>query len=358
MKWLFPFGFILLCFQTISAQDAEVINLIPNGDFEDVKKLTANSCDIAPKVWQFSGARIVGDAAGKNCDFQIPDTLNIKGDYSAGLWLFNTDEYENPAEKSYREYLHIVLKEPLKPGQQYLVKLNALPFPTNIFANNSLGFYFSEGSTFTTDPLINLGISRAPQLIFPFEIGVEGTWVSHTFVFKPDREYTHLTIGNFFNNSKTRFQRIDPLNEKRTLQGGFYLLDNLELFEYDDEYIQEETPPVIIENIMSFQGVLFETGSTTITKDFSRELIRLSIFLIANQQKNITIVGHTDNSGAEALNKELSLQRSVAVKEFLISLSVQPNRIKTVGMGDKEPLKPNNSPENRAINRRVEIIID
>jgi outer membrane protein OmpA-like peptidoglycan-associated protein len=136
------------------------------------------------------------------------------------------------------------------------------------------------------------------------------------------------------------------------------LIDNLVLVESNEEFVYADTPPIIIDNKMSFEGVLFETGATKITQDFSRELIRLSIFLSANSQKDLTIIGHTDNSGEDSGNQQLSLQRSSAVKEFLVSLNIEPGRIKTIGKGSTEPLVPNSSTENRAKNRRVEIVIE
>ncbi|MFT6850688.1 MAG: hypothetical protein ACJATA_001503 [Sphingobacteriales bacterium] len=223
MKWLVPLGFILLFTQKISAQKADTLNLIPNGDFEEVtipKKL-GPFCKALPKIWQFSDADILSPNFDKRCTMRIPDSMRINGDYSAGLWLFNVDEYENPTEDPYREYLHVELKQPLIKGQNYALSLYVAPHAAAIFAINSLGFLFTNETTYSENALINSGISRAPQLIFPFIMSENGEWILHEFRLTATDTFKHLTIGNFFNNQKTQHKRIDPLNPKRNWEGGY-----------------------------------------------------------------------------------------------------------------------------------------
>jgi OOP family OmpA-OmpF porin len=69
----------------------------------------------------------------------------------------------------------------------------------------------------------------------------------------------------------------------------------------------------------------------------------------------IIVVGHTDNVGSTAANQRLSLQRAEAVKKYLVSKGIEPNRIYTEGKGPSQPIADNRTPEGRAKNRRVEI---
>jgi OOP family OmpA-OmpF porin len=69
----------------------------------------------------------------------------------------------------------------------------------------------------------------------------------------------------------------------------------------------------------------------------------------------IIAVGHTDSIGTEEYNQKLSVRRSNAVKDYLVSKGVEKNRIYTEGKGEKEPIASNKTAEGRAKNRRVEI---
>lgn len=71
----------------------------------------------------------------------------------------------------------------------------------------------------------------------------------------------------------------------------------------------------------------------------------------------IMLVGHTCNSGSEALNEELGLARAQKAKNYLVSLGVDPNRIDVESMGSRNPKYPNDTEANRAKNRRVEIMV-
>jgi OOP family OmpA-OmpF porin len=69
----------------------------------------------------------------------------------------------------------------------------------------------------------------------------------------------------------------------------------------------------------------------------------------------IIAVGHTDSVGKDAYNQKLSVQRSEAVKAYLVSKGIEKNRVYTEGKGEKQPVADNKTAEGRAKNRRVEI---
>ena len=69
----------------------------------------------------------------------------------------------------------------------------------------------------------------------------------------------------------------------------------------------------------------------------------------------IKITGHTDNTGSADYNMKLSLQRAEAVRDYLVSLGVDPNKMEVSGEGVTKPVADNSTPEGRAKNRRVEI---
>jgi outer membrane protein OmpA-like peptidoglycan-associated protein len=74
--------------------------------------------------------------------------------------------------------------------------------------------------------------------------------------------------------------------------------------------------------------------------------------------KRMVVEGHTDSQGSDRINQPLSLNRASAVRDYLVSRGVESDKITAIGMGSSRPLVDNRNAENRANNRRVEIIIE
>jgi outer membrane protein OmpA-like peptidoglycan-associated protein len=72
---------------------------------------------------------------------------------------------------------------------------------------------------------------------------------------------------------------------------------------------------------------------------------------------NILITGHTDNVGSASYNQNLSLQRAKSVQDYLINHGFHQGRVLVEGKGDNEPMIPNTSAQNQALNRRITIKI-
>lgn len=105
-------------------------------------------------------------------------------------------------------------------------------------------------------------------------------------------------------------------------------------------------------------AVLFETGKTTLLPIAQDKLRTVAKTLQdADQESKIVVVGHTDSRGSEENNSELSRARAQAVATFLGQNGLDPSRITSEGRGEAEPVASNDSPEGRANNRRVEIIV-
>ncbi|HET6148531.1 MAG TPA: OmpA family protein [Polyangia bacterium] len=76
-----------------------------------------------------------------------------------------------------------------------------------------------------------------------------------------------------------------------------------------------------------------------------------------DSDKRMVVEGHTDNRGSDRTNQPLSLNRASAVRDYLVSRGVASEKITAVGMSSSKPIADNNSAENRANNRRVEIVV-
>jgi outer membrane protein OmpA-like peptidoglycan-associated protein len=104
-------------------------------------------------------------------------------------------------------------------------------------------------------------------------------------------------------------------------------------------------------------GILFDTDKAELKPAAKTNLQSLATSLQNNPQTNILIVGHTDNTGSDAHNLDLSVQRAAAVKSYITANSVAASRLTIQGKGEAEPIADNNTVEGRAQNRRVELAI-
>jgi outer membrane protein OmpA-like peptidoglycan-associated protein len=105
-------------------------------------------------------------------------------------------------------------------------------------------------------------------------------------------------------------------------------------------------------------AVLFVTGQSTLLPIAEDRLRQVAEAINDNPEGSIVVEGHTDSTGSQSLNEELSRRRAEAVSTFLISRGVDAARIRAVGLGSSRPVADNKSPEGRANNRRVEIVIE
>jgi len=80
-------------------------------------------------------------------------------------------------------------------------------------------------------------------------------------------------------------------------------------------------------------------------------------FIKENETVKIQISGHTDNQGSEVYNQKLSLERAQTVYRYLVDNGVDSSRLSFKGYGKERPIAPNDTEENRAKNRRTEILI-
>jgi type IX secretion system PorP/SprF family membrane protein len=113
--------------------------------------------------------------------------------------------------------------------------------------------------------------------------------------------------------------------------------------------------PLMVEKItLHFH---FEYNSVDLDDETETFLNELSTTLEEDNTLKLRIVGHTDNIGPEKFNQKLSQKRADAVKSYLLKLGIDNQRLTVEGKGMSEPLNGNETEEDRAKNRRVEILI-
>ncbi len=107
----------------------------------------------------------------------------------------------------------------------------------------------------------------------------------------------------------------------------------------------------------TIKDINFETNSAVVMEGSKFILTEFARFLMKNPGYRVCIQGHTDNVGDEASNLQLSNERALAVKDFLISKGVPASRLDHKGFGSSQPLQGNDSAGGRAKNRRTEFIL-
>lgn len=105
------------------------------------------------------------------------------------------------------------------------------------------------------------------------------------------------------------------------------------------------------------QDILFAVNSATVGSGARGDLQALAANLQRYPDTNVTVIGHTDNTGSAGFNFELSNRRAGSVAGILVNSGVSGARITSIGRGEDAPIASNLTPEGRAQNRRVEVII-
>jgi outer membrane protein OmpA-like peptidoglycan-associated protein len=104
-------------------------------------------------------------------------------------------------------------------------------------------------------------------------------------------------------------------------------------------------------------GILFATNSSTLSASSKSDLDKFATSLRNSPDTDVTIFGHTDNTGTYEVNQRVSRQRAESVASFLIRSGIDQRRIAIIGKAYDEPVASNSTEAGRAQNRRVEIFI-
>ena len=114
---------------------------------------------------------------------------------------------------------------------------------------------------------------------------------------------------------------------------------------------------LITEGRLVTYGIYFDINKDVVKPESYATLKEIAAALTDNPGVRVRIIGHTDSDGADATNLDLSKRRAESVKnELAKSFGIDASRIETDGMGETKPIAPNDTPVNKALNRRVEFV--
>jgi outer membrane protein OmpA-like peptidoglycan-associated protein len=108
-------------------------------------------------------------------------------------------------------------------------------------------------------------------------------------------------------------------------------------------------------NLTFDSGLMFPINSAVLSESYKGDLAAAAEVLKKYPDTNILVEGHTDNTGTDAINIPLSERRAKAVSAYLQSQGVAGSRLEEKWYGSSQPKYPNDTPENQAKNRRVEL---
>ena len=109
--------------------------------------------------------------------------------------------------------------------------------------------------------------------------------------------------------------------------------------------------------ILSMSDILFDVDKASLKSDLKTSLARVAGILSVYQELNVSVEGHTDNTGSEEHNLKLSEQRAQNVLQFLVEQGIDAKRLSSKGYGMSKPVADNSTKEGRQKNRRVDLVI-
>jgi OOP family OmpA-OmpF porin len=144
---------------------------------------------------------------------------------------------------------------------------------------------------------------------------------------------------------------VEPANS-----GTVYSLTILEVGEMTQEVTSKDMLAALNKDGRIALEIHFDTGKATIKPESQKIVVEIAALLKSNPGLQVSIEGHTDNTGTPQANKSLSDERAKAVVAAVVVLGVEAPRLSAVGWGQDKPVAENATEEGRARNRRVEVV--
>jgi len=313
-------------------------NLVINGSFEeyDVDSLVPHNGSVeyltgwhGPSVDFYGGKKNIGSFY-----MTFPYSPKFKasnGNIFAGLSV---------SDKLRSEKLGGSLSSPLRKEFKYKLSFS---FRSLSKSNDEilLRFFFSDT------------VSLRPFLFnssFPLRLkGKPSVWNFFTM------EFTCVNEAKYFILSSDQENPNTPVNYLYIDDFRIICLDSTNIIGRKELLPSESSNPIQKKFVLP-NDIAFKTNSSLIS-DSAVFILNTFAHSIADDSTSLLIKGFTDSSGDSIFNQNLSKKRAEAVYNTLVSLGISKDRLQYEGLGSSFPIAPNDSPENKSKNRRVEILI-
>ena len=171
-------------------------------------------------------------------------------------------------------------------------------------------------------------------------------WVQKTRIRVYHGEGKMFDLPRAIPDAATKFNRV-------RFDGGALMVTNLRIAEASPDMRSK----LLTEGKLVSYGIYFDINKDIIKPESYGSLKMIADILQENPNVQIKIVGHTDSDGDDAKNLDLSKRRGTAVKNALVkNFNIEASRIESDGAGETQPVAKNDTPTNKALNRRVEFI--
>ncbi|MEE2832508.1 MAG: OmpA family protein [Candidatus Latescibacterota bacterium] len=116
---------------------------------------------------------------------------------------------------------------------------------------------------------------------------------------------------------------------------------------------------IVVPRLILDAGVLFDPGSIELKPETTQEFVKVADFIRLFSPAKVTIEGHTDSDGEQSANMRLSEQRALQITRYLVDeyTFITPAMVEAKGYGEAQPIVPNSTPDNKTLNRRIEVIV-
>ena len=270
-------------------------------------------------------------------------------------------------------------KTTLKDDGGWTIPVN-LGYPINSEANDKYFILTPSGikGYFASDRQGGLGSMDLYEIVYPQEKKSALTTFVGNVIDDETRKPLEATVkvedldsaslvGEYISNSYTgKFVIILTPGHNYSLtvirNGYLFYSENFNIpINNEFKEIKKEIPlqPIKEGKKIILNNIFFQTGKSALTETSMLEIGKLHTLLTQNPGIKVEISGHTDNTGNKSDNNKLSLERATVVVNTLINKGIEKSRLTAKGYGDAQPIAPNNTDENKQLNRRTEFkIID
>lgn len=342
------FGLFLV--QELSSQE----NLVPNGGFEELEKRVKRFSQVDPETNTNSHLTCKPlnwfDPIGSTPDFLVQGCYIPKGTQRYGLFTeplqgrsmvgLMTYDVNTIGGRHEHEFLSVALKSPLVPGKKYSFQMLVKANPVIGNRTNNTGMLLTTYKP--TRPMLDIHKNMHRPQYQSAEVPADTIIYTLQGSFVADSAFRYLTIGNFMKDEDTRVETQPALVKRCQFQGYVFL---------DSVCIMTSGPDLILKDVS------FKTNSSELSAKAKSILTAFANEVKGASPKQLRIEGHTDDQSDDAYNQRLSEARATAVAVFLEKLLPGTQMIK-IGLGESQPAVPNTSPENRSLNRRVELFLE
>lgn len=369
MKMMKSFSFIIICFF--------VINLNAQTEADDTTAVQSESAK--PTLQSYSkfdfipGAKVIfydDFAESAIGDFPPNWNTNASGEVvTTNLYTGNWFKMTGPG--------CIILEEGLKLPENFTVEYDVIAAPEEEGSTSfEFGFYLysAENPKDMDEGGAVPGLKGGIKTIFGPIISYSA-YNEEGYTLSGEKDNIVMEAGNKYRLSfwvqKTRLRvyldQVKVFDLPKVFNPGFQI--NMMRFElWDSGYpmitnfriaagLPDTRNKLMTEGKLVTYGIYFDVNKDVVKPESYGTLKDIAAVLNEVPDVKVKIVGHTDSDGQDAANLDLSKRRAASVKaELAKSFGVNADRLVTDGMGESQPVSPNDTPVNKALNRRVEFI--